>query len=237
MSPSIPVIMICCPTHQNVHISAFLPDSILSLRYIFPCYRSLLAGSAQDTRNRPFAYRRAAPLHHARLRRQPRFANLRRSRSESDQIWDVTDLERTGGLIGPIACHPTHNSICPPWNTCISLPKSLRPLPLSFLTAFPSSLRKWTLPPAIANQGNDRRAFSDSIKFYFPFLHVSQRICTFFPAASPTQFPVHDMTFQYCKQAGCPLRSGRAKYLTLCPVGPDSVAPDRSRMTGCLHGR
>jgi hypothetical protein len=33
-----------------------------------------------------------------------------------NQIWDVTDLERTGGLIGPIACRPTHNIICPPWN-------------------------------------------------------------------------------------------------------------------------
>jgi hypothetical protein len=62
----------------------------------------------------------------------------------------------------------------------LSLSKSLLPLPLSFLTAFPSSLRKWTLPPAIADQDNDRRSLSDSISLYFPFLHVSQRICTFF---------------------------------------------------------
>lgn len=112
----------------------------------------------------------------------------------------------------------------------------LLPLPLSFLTAFPSSLRKWTLPPAIANQDNDRRPLSDSISLYFPSL-MFHSTSVLFPAASPTQFPVHDRTFQYCKQAGCPLRSGRAKYLTLCPVGPDSVVPDRSRMTGCLHGR
>lgn len=65
----------------------------------------------------------------------------------------------------------------------ISLPVGIQnlllPLPLSFLTAFPSSLRKWTLPPAIANQDNDRRPLSDSISLYFPFPHVSQRICTF----------------------------------------------------------
>ena len=67
----------------------------------------------------------------------------------------------------------------------ISLSESLLPLPSSYLTAFPSPLRKWTLPPAIANQDNDRRALSDSVRFYFPFLHVSQRICTFFPGCIP----------------------------------------------------
>lgn len=236
MSPSIPVIMICCPTHHNVHISAFLIPYYHS-GIFYPAtdlYWLVLSGIHETDLSRIDGRLRCIMQGSGGSRG---LFNLRRSRSESDQIWDVTDLERTGGLIGPIACRPTHNSICPPWNTYISLSESLRLLPLSFLTAFPSSPRKWTLPPAIANQGNDRRALSDSIKFYFPFLHVSQRICTFFPAASPTQFPVHDMTFQYCKQAGCPLRSGRAKYLTLCPVGPDIVAPDRSRMTGCLHGR
>lgn len=56
-----------------------------------------------------------------------------------------------------------------------------------------------------SNQGNDRRALSDIIGFYFPSPHVSQRICTFFPPASPTQFPVHDRTFQYCKQGRMPV--------------------------------
>lgn len=110
--------MICCPTHQNVHMSAFLISYYDS--GTFPPatdhYWLVSSGIHVTKTFRVSSRRRAAPLHHARLRRQPRLVNLGRSRSESDQIWDVTDLERTGGLIGPITCPPTLYTICPPWN-------------------------------------------------------------------------------------------------------------------------
>ena len=123
MSPSIPLIVICCPTHPPKKNCAYLriPDSILSLRYISPCYCSLLStgwlclGYSKQT----FAYRAGG----GRLRcimqgsSGNRVMLIRADRDlNQNQIWDVTDLERIGGLIGPIACRPTHNSICPPWN-------------------------------------------------------------------------------------------------------------------------
>lgn len=219
-----------------------IPDSILCHSGIPPpCYRSLLAGSVRDTLNRPFAYRaddgRLRCIMQGSGRSRDLLLWVDRDLNQN-QIWDVTDLERAGGLIGPITCSPAHKAY-----VCLSLYIYLcqnlyYPFP-SFLTAFPLSPWKWTLPPTIANQDNDRRALSDTISFYFLFLHVSQHICTFFfPAASPTQFPLHDRAFQYCKQVGCPLRSGRAKYFTLCPVGPDTAVRDRSRMTGfCMTVR
>lgn len=114
----------------NVHTCAFLIPYYHSGILYFPLLPVSTGWFCPGYTRQTFrvsSRRRAAPLHHARLRRQPRRINLCRSRSESDQIWDVTDLERIGGLIGPIACRPTHNSICPPWNIYISVRISVTP--------------------------------------------------------------------------------------------------------------
>jgi hypothetical protein len=74
----------------------------------------------------------------------------------------------------------------------ISLSESLLPLPLSFLTAFPSSLREWTLPPAIANQGNDSQgymivSFIISLSFMFHSASVLFSGCVPHPISGARQ--------------------------------------------------